>query len=1105
MQCSSCAAEVPEGSRFCNSCGVALPVRCRECAHTNAAGSRFCANCGARLTSDGLTTLAASKPAPLSTFDTAERRQVTVMFCDLVGSTALSAGLDPEDLREVISAYYREVAAEVRRFGGFVARHLGDGVLVYFGYPAANENDAERAVRAGLALINAIRSLELRPGIALDARVGIATGVVVVERIGEGATQEWAVLGDPPNLAARLQNFAEPGTVVIAPATYRLTGELFECRALGPREIKGLASPVHLWQVLRPGDVANRFLARRAAHTPIVGRVDEIELLLRRWQQAKTDEGRVVLISGEPGIGKSRLVRALEERIGNAPHLRLRYFGSALHQDSAFFPVIGQLEHAANIGREDNAQTRLDKLVALLEPYLADPRQDITLFAELLGIDGGGRYPPLGLSPRVRMERTLAALLSHLVNLSARQPVLMIFEDAHWIDPSSHEALQQAIERLQTLPVLLIVTARPEFQPPWVGLPHVTLQPLNRLSRRDRTLMIDHLTHGKPLPEEVLRQIVERTDGVPLFVEELTHTVVESGFLREGADRYVLYGPLPQLALPATLQASLLARLDRLGAVREIAQEAAAIGREFAYELLVAVSVRGEAELVAGLDQLVASGLVQQRGIPPAASYSFKHALMQDAAYSTLLRTRREALHARIAEAYEQGFRDIIDTRPEVMAHHLAQAGLAKRSIGFWLKAARIAIARGGAAEAVAQLHRGLILLGEIPAHDDRRRQELELQIALGNALMAATGYTGIATDAAFRRARELCLELADMVQLIRVTWGLFTGHFAGGRQRPALAMANELLALSERLDDAGGRQMGHASVGASLLHLASFAEARKQFELALAIDPAGEREWTHLYGQSGRVTALSYMSLDILLLGFPCAARRFAEQSVEEARRLAHPTSVCFAHSIASRVYYLLRDREALARNSAMVLRLADEHGLGLWRALGTIYAGWSRAENGMTSEGAAMIRDGLARYRAVGSALSLPLYLCSLARVEGAAGNQRAALELLDEARAASTAGDEHWMSAEISRLTGEMMLAEDGDPAGAGREFLTALALTQEQGAKLWELRATTSLAQLRRDQGGHAEARAILSPVYAWFTEGFDTPDLKDAKALIDEFA
>jgi predicted ATPase len=728
---------------------------------------------------------------------------------------------------------------------------------------------------------------------------------------------------------------------------------------------------------------------------------------MRRWEQAKAGEGRVVLIRGEPGLGKSRLARALEERIGNEPHSRLRYFGSALHQDSAFFPVIGQFEHAAGIYRKDSAETRLDKLVALLQPHLLDPRQEIALFAELLGVDGGRHYPALELSPRIRMGRTQAALLSRLVSLAERKPVLMMVEDALWIDQSSHEMLRQTIERLQRLPILLVVTARPEFQPQWVGLPHVTLQTLNPLNRRERASLIELLTEGKPLPGPVLQQIVERTDGVPLFVEELTKTVVEGGFLREGADRDLFCGPLPEVALPASLQGSLVAQLDGLGAVREIAQEAAAIGREFAYELLAAITERCEGELVNGLDQLVASGLVQQRGMPPAASYTFKHALIQDAAYSTLLRTKRKALHARIAEAYDQRFHDIVDTKPELMAHHLAQAGLTQRSIDFRLKAARVAIARGAAAEAAAQLYRGLALLDDIPDHDNRRQQKLELQIALGNALTAATGYTGTETDAAFRRARDLCLEVGDRAQLIRVTWGQFTGHFAGGRQRPALVVANELLTLSERLDDAGGRQMGHASVGASLLHLASFAKARQQFELALAIDAASDGESVHLFGQSGRVTALAYISLDLLLLGFLNAAQQVAEQSVEEARRLAHPTSLCFAHSVVCRVHYLLRDMDALAQHSAMVARLADEHGLNLWRALGSIYTGWSRAENGALREGAGMIRDDIARYRAGGSALSLPLDLASLASLEGTLGNQPEALKLLGEAQAASTAG--------------------------------------------------------------------------------------------------
>jgi predicted ATPase/class 3 adenylate cyclase len=1026
---------------------------------------------------------------------------MTIMFCDLVNSTALSARLDPEDLRTVLTAYYREVAAEVQRFGGLVARHVGDGVLIYFGVPVAHEDDAERAVRAGLALIGAIRALKLHAEIALETRIGIATGLVVVDMVGDGATQRWTALGDAPNLAARLQTMAEPGTLLIAPSTHRLVSALFDCRSLGPRDIKGLANPVQAWQVLRLGDVADRFQALHGSATPVVGRGEEIELLLRRWAQAKGGEGRVVLISGEAGIGKSRLLQALDERVAREPHIRLRYFGSALHQESAFFPIIGQLEHGAGIRREDSAQTRLDRLAATLERYSAEPQQDVALFAELLGIDGGARYPPTNMSPRVRMERTLAALVAQLVGLSAHQPLLMTLEDAHWIDPSSHEAFQQAIERLQTLPILLVITARPEFQPPWVGLPHVTLQPLNRLSRRDRTVMIENLTRGKPLPEEVMRQIVERTDGVPLFVEELTQTVVESGLLREGADRYVLYGPLPQVAIPTTLQASLLARLDRLGPAREVAQEAAAIGRDFSHELLAAVSGRSATELALGLEQLVASGLVQRRGVPPSASYSFKHALMQDVAYSTLLRARREALHARVAEAYEQRFRDLIDTRPELLAHHLAQAGFAARSIGFWLEAARLALTRGAAAEAVAQLQRGLVLLSDIPDYENRRRRELELQIALGNALAASTGYTGTETDAAYRRARELCLEIGDTVQLVRVGWGQVAGHFAGGRQRLALDAAQELLALSQQLGDAGGRQMGHAGMGASLLHLARFDEARAQFELALATDPAFEREWVHLYGLSGRMTALAYMGLGLAVQGRLAAARRLAEQSVDEALSLAHPTSLCFAHSIASRIYYLLRDSKALGRHAPMVVRLADEHGLNLWQGLGRIYAGWSHAESDAV-EGARMIADGLARYRAAGAALSLPLFLGSLASVEAAAGNRHASIRLLAEAQEAGRAGEEHWFSAEIHRLSGEATRALNGDLVAAERAFRAALALAREQGAKLWELRAATSLTRLLRTGDKGAAARDDLWAIYRYFSEELSDPDLLEAKAVLD---
>jgi len=1026
-----------------------------------------------------------------------ERRQLTVMFCDLVGSTELSSRLDPEDLREVIGAYHAAVAEVIARFGGFVARYMGDGILAYFGYPRAHEDDPERAVRAGLAVAEAVRRLTTVE--ALRVRVGLATGLAVVgDPIGSGAAQEQAVVGETPNLAARLQALAVADTIVISDNTRRLLGSLFECHDLGELTVKGLSVPVRAYRVVGESGVQSRFEALRSGETPLVGRGEEIALLWRKWAQAKAGSGCVVLISAEPGVGKSRLAEAFRKDLERQPHARLRYFCSPHHQDSALFPVVGQLERAAGFEAGDSPEAKLDKLESSISA-IGSGEADLPLLAEMLSLPASGRYPVLDLTPQRKKEKTFEALQRQLAGLARRQPVLEIAEDLHWADPTSHELLTLTVEQVASLPVLLIVTVRPEFQPPWIGQSHVTTLSLRRLSREEGDKLVREIIgNTTTFPTHIVDDIVERTDGVPLFIEELTKAVLERAI--EG-DRIAAV-PSAAPAVPATLHASLTARLDRLGSTaKEVAQIGAAIGRDFTYEMLAATVQRTEAELRDALVRLVDAGLIFQRGTPPLATFLFKHALVQDTAYSMLLRRARRALHTRIADAYEHRVRDVIDVRPEVMAHHLAEAGFAERSIAFWLKAAQIAMARGAAAEAVAQLRRGLSLLGEIPAYDVRQRQEIELQIALGNALMAAAGYTGSATDVAFRRARELCLEAGDTIQLMRVTWGLFTGHFAGGRQRQALAMANELLASSQQLDDAGGRRMGHASVGTCLLHLASFAEARAQLELALAVDSAGEREWTHLYGQSGRVTALSYMSLDILLLGFPMAARRLAEQSVEEAHRLAHPTSLCFAHSIASRVYYLLRDMVALARHSTMVLRLADEHGLGLWRALGTVYAGWSRAENGEADEGAAMIRGGLTRYRAAGAALSLPLYLASLASIQAVARNRKAALEILDEAQAASAAGDEHWISAEISRLAGEMLMAGSADDAGAERKFNAALVMAREQGAKLWELRAATSLARLRRDQGRQADARDVLAPIHGWFTEGFDTPDLKEARVLL----
>jgi class 3 adenylate cyclase len=671
----------------------------------------------------------------------AERRQLTVMFCDLVGSTALSARLDPEELREVITAYHRAVAEIVAGFDGFVAKYMGDGVLIYFGYPMAHEDDAERAVRAGLGLVEAVGRLDVK-SVELQARVGIATGLVVVgDLIGAGSAQEQSVVGETPNLAARLQALAEPDAVVIAAGTRRLVGDLFEYRDLGAAEIKGIAGSVPAWQVLRPSVVASRFEALRgSAVSRLVGRDEEIDLLLRRWARVKAGDGQIVLVSGEAGIGKSRIAAALAERIHAEPHIRLRYFCSPHHQDSALFPFIDQLGRASGLARDDMPASRLEKFEALLA-RAAPLDEDVAFLVDLMSLPGSERHPLPNLSPQRKKERTLEALIRQLEGLARQEPVVMVFEDVHWIDPTSRELLDLVVERVRGLPVLLIVTFRPEFQPPWTGQPQVSMLALNRLDRLDRIVLVEHIVGGKALPNEVVAQIADRADGVPLFVEELTKTVLESGLLREEVDRYMLDGALPPFAIPTSLHDSLMARLDRLASVRRVAQTGAAIGREFPYALLRAISRLPEDELQAALGRLVASELVFQRGMPPDAVYSFKHALVQDAAHGSLLRNARQQLHAQIAEALETHSPELIDIQPELFAQHYAEAALAEKSFTCWRKAGHRSVARPAMTEAAAQFQKALDQLAHSPDAPERRRRELELRSDLGAVLLAVKGY----------------------------------------------------------------------------------------------------------------------------------------------------------------------------------------------------------------------------------------------------------------------------------------------------------------------------------------------------------------------------
>src|SRR5262245_24827602 len=714
---------------------------------------------GNALSADAANTSSAPSISPE---DRAERRQVTVMFCDLVGSTALSTRMDPEDLREVISTYQNSVAVTVGRFGGFVARYIGDGVLAYFGYPQAHEHDAERAVRTGLALVEEVPKLKTAAGVPMQVRVGIATGLVVVgDLIGGGSVHEHEVVGETPNLAARLQALAEPGTAVISSSTRRLTGGLFNYRDLGTVVLKGFAETVPAWQVLGVSPAESRFEALRASTTPLVGRGEETDLLLRRWERAKGGEGSVVLLAGEPGIGKSRIAETVLERLSGEPHTRLRLFCSPYHQDAPLYPSIAQLERAAGFRRDDTHEQRLTKLEAVLALAANDLGEAAPLLAGLLSIPIGDRYPALDLTPQKRKEKTLRTLVAQVEGLAARQLVLLVVEDAHWADPTSLELFELIVERASSLPLLAIVTFRSEFVPPWVGRPQVTLISLSRLPRRLRGEMIAHVTGGKVLPQEIADQIIDRTDGVPLFIEELTKAVVESGLLVEAGGRYVATGPVAPLAIPTSLQESLLARLDRLAPTSDVAQIAAALGRQFSHELIRAVAAMPRQQLDDALAQLVNAELIFRRGTPPDAEYTFKHALVQEAAYSTLLRSRRQQIHARVAGTFEHQFPDIVMAQPALLARHCTEAGLAEKAVVYWLKAGQQSLARSATTEAAAQLRKGLDALDGLPDGPGRQQLELDLQIELGYALMAAKGHSAPEVGAAFARARALA-EQAD-------------------------------------------------------------------------------------------------------------------------------------------------------------------------------------------------------------------------------------------------------------------------------------------------------------------------------------------------------
>jgi class 3 adenylate cyclase/predicted ATPase len=1023
------------------------------------------------------------------------------MFCDLVGSTSLSSRLDPEDLREVIAAYHRAVTEVVAGFDGFVAKYMGDGVLVYFGYPRAHEDDAERAVRAGLGSIDAVGRLDVR-STKLQARIGIATGLVVVgDLIGEGSAQEQSVVGETPNLAARLQALATPASLVIAAGTRQQIGELFDLQDIGPQRLAGFAEPQRAWRVLGESGEVSRFEALRSGTSPLVGRDEEVELLLRRWGQAKTGEGRVVLVSGEPGIGKSRLTAALSQHIGAEPHTRLRYFCSPYHQGSAFHPFIVQLERAAGFVRDDTVEARLAKLRALLVAGTRDD-DDIALLSELLSLPSSAA--DLNLSPQRKREKLLEALLSQLEAEARRRPVLMVFEDAHWIDPTSRELMDLTVDRVRRLAVLVVITFRPEFQPPWAGLSHVTNLALSRLGERDGEALVQQLAGNAGLTPATVAEIVERTDGVPLFVEELTKAVLESAGQGDRIAAVLATTSLAALSVPATLHTSLMARLDRLGAApKEIAQIGAVLGREFAYELIGQVAQRNEMDLQAALGQLSDAGLLFCRGTAPHASYLFKHALVQDAAYSTLLRGRRQELHARVAAALEEHFADLVERQPELLAHHLAAAGNTGRAVDQWLKAGRHAAGQLAYLEAIAHFERGLSLLHSLPESAIRNGREIELQLALGLCQFPTKGADEAKLP--YMRALELAEISGEPHQRFEALYGLWQSNAVSGRITAASPLSVRLLRMTEREGDDGSRLQAHHSGWATRYWAGDQAKAREHADAGRRLyDPKKHASHRFAYGGHDPGVCAGYCGAQSeWLLGYPETALASIAGSVALAEGIAHPFSLCMALTFSSVLYLNRREPERALRQLETAEALAAEQRLSLIYEPGLLRGG-ALLGQGAIDEATARIREGVGNWNRLGRTIFLPYGLAFLAEALDRQGDQMAALATLREGwETARTTGEQHW-NAELHRLTGSVLLAQNKlDESQAC--YQQAIRTAQDQHAKSLELRAATSLARLWGEQGRRAEANDVLVPVYGWFTQGFDTADLIEAKALLAALA
>jgi len=1069
----------------------------------------------------------------------AERRQLTVMFCDLVGSTTLSAQLDPEEWRAIVRDYQAACAEVIHRFDGYIAQYLGDGLLIYFGYPRAHEDDAQRAARAGLEIVGTLHEQSIGATAPLrhretgaqsqwsplQIRIGIHTGLVVVGEVGEGTKRDQIALGDTPNIAARLQGLAEPDTIVISAATYHLVAGLLDCQDLGFHTVKGLAAPVQVYRVVGESEVRSRLdVAVTAGLTPLVGREEEIGLLLRRWEQVKASEGQVVLLNGEAGIGKSRIVQVLKERVTKENHTWLEARCSPYHQNSAFYPVIDLLQRMLQFGREDSAEEKLSKLEKALSLAGFDPQEMVPFFAALLSLSAP-RFPLPELTPQKQREKTFHALLAWWLRAAERQPALSVWEDVHWADPSTLELLSLLLEQVPTTCLFIALTFRPDFTPPWASRSHMTHLTLTRLGRKQVEAMIEQVAGDKTLPIEIVQQVVTKTDGVPLFVEELTKAVMESNpsvGAHSGA-------PVPSLAIPTTLHDSLMARLDRLGSAKEVAQIGATLGREFSYELLSAISPVIEMNLQHALAKLVDAELLYPRGLPPHVTYMFKHALIQDTAYQSLLKSTRQQYHKKIAEVLEEKFSEVKENQPELVAHHYTEAEFGAHAIPYWQQAGEKAVQRSANVEAISHLIKGLECLEVLPDTPERTRHELALQLALGPALMAARGYAALEVEKAYVRARELCQQIGEPSQLLPVLVALWVVYIQRGNLQTAYELGEQCLTLAQRAQDSAFLLQAHTVLGVTLFFLGEFLPARMHLEQGSACyDSQKHHALAFLYyGLDPGVFSLSWLALTLWNLGYANQALERSYEGVTLAQRLSHPFSSAFALNWAAWLRQLRQEKQIVQEHAKAAIDLSMEQKFPFFLAWGRTVGGWARAAQGEQEEGITQMRQGLAGLRDTGAELWRPYHLTLLAETYGKAKQEEGELIMLTEALTIVQETGIRLVEAELYRLKGELVLqfgVRGQDKSGvrspesevtnpqsltpnpqseAEACFLKAIEIARRQSAKSLELRAVMSLSRLWQQQGKKEEARQMLVEIYGWFTEGFDTKDLQEAKVLLAE--